>query len=90
MIASFFPPISHLPVNVAPGSIASLPVLISPYTFDMERSDNNSVTIGYDYALSGEKVFKKAAIELCKKMNWDTNLLGGGTKNGYVFVFKNQ
>lgn len=52
--------------------------------------DNNSVTIGYPHELSGEDVYKKAAIMLCEKMGWDTDILGGGLKNGYVFVFKNQ
>lgn len=53
-------------------------------------SDNNSITIGYPHELSGEAVYKKVAIELCVKMNWDTKLIGGGIKNGYVFCFKNQ
>lgn len=53
-------------------------------------SDKNSVTIGYPHELSGEAVFKEAAIALCKKMNWDTDIIGGGVDNGYVFVFKNQ
>lgn len=52
--------------------------------------DNNSVTIGYPHELSGEEVYKAAAIKLCEKMKWSTDLIGGGTKNGYVFVFKNQ
>ena len=28
-----------------------------------------------------------AAYKLCKKMNWPGTLLGGGTPEGYVFVF---
>jgi len=53
-------------------------------------SDNNSITIDYPHELSGEAVYKEAAIELCKKMKWSTKLIGGGIKNGYVFCFKNQ
>jgi len=52
--------------------------------------EGHSVTIGYPYELSGEAVYKEAAVALCKKMGWPCELLGGGTKNGYVFVFKNQ
>ena len=52
--------------------------------------DNNSITMPYPYELSGEEVFKASAIALCDKMGWDKELLGGGTKEGYVFVFKNQ
>jgi len=52
--------------------------------------DGNSVTIPYPHELSGEDVYKRAAIKLCEKMKWDTELLGGGIKEGYVFVFKNQ
>ena len=52
--------------------------------------DSNSITISYNYGLSSEDVFKEAAVALCKKMDWPTNLLGGGTDNGYVFVFKQQ
>lgn len=50
----------------------------------------NSVTISYPHELDGQAVFEKAAVALCEKMGWSTELLGGGTDNGYVFVFKNQ
>lgn len=53
-------------------------------------SGGNKVTIGYPYELSGEEVYRAAAVKLCEKMKWDTNLLGGSTKDGYVFVFANQ
>lgn len=52
--------------------------------------DNNSVTIPFNYGLNQEDRHKEAAIELCKKMGWDTELIGGSIKDGYVFVFKNQ
>jgi hypothetical protein len=52
--------------------------------------DKNSITIGYPHELSGEKVFKSAAVKLCEKMGWDTDLVGGGIDNGYAFVFKKQ
>ena len=52
--------------------------------------DGNKITLAFDYALSGEAIFKKAAVALCEKMNWPLELLGGGFKGNYVFVFKNQ
>lgn len=51
-------------------------------------SDNNQVTISYPYELSGEDVYRKAAEALRDKMGWTGELIGGGTKDGYVFVFK--
>ncbi len=55
----------------------------------------NSITVGrYNdriTQLDGEALCKEVAIMLCEKMNWPTELLGGGKANGdYVFVFKNQ
>jgi hypothetical protein len=50
--------------------------------------DNNQVTIGYPHELSGEDVYRKAAEALRDKMGWTGELIGGGTKDGYVFVFK--
>ena len=50
----------------------------------------NSITISYPYELSGQDVHEAAAVALCKKMGWSTELLGGGLEKGYVFVFKNQ
>ena len=52
--------------------------------------DKNSVTIGYPHELSGEAVYKLAAVKLCEKMGWDTDLVGGGLDNGYAFCFKKQ
>jgi hypothetical protein len=49
--------------------------------------DKNSITISYPYELSGEDVHRKAAEALRDKMGWTGNLIGGGLKNGYVFVF---
>jgi hypothetical protein len=51
-------------------------------------SDNNQVTISYPHELSGEDVYRKAAEALRDKMGWTGELIGGGTKDGYVFVFK--
>ena len=51
-------------------------------------SDRNSITIPYPHELSGEDVHRKAALALCEKMQWSTDLIGGGLKNGYVFVFR--
>ena len=52
--------------------------------------DNNHVTISYPHELSGEDVYRKAAEALRDKMEWKGELIGGGTKEGYVFVFKQQ
>ena len=49
--------------------------------------DDNSLTIPYPYELSGEECHRKAAEALCEKMGWKGELFGGGTKEGYVFVF---
>ena len=49
--------------------------------------DGNQVTIRYDYSLNNELAHRKAAFALCKKMNWETNLVDGTIKGGYVFVF---
>ena len=54
--------------------------------------DANSLTISWDSASTDrtrEQAYLHAAQELCRKMNWPTNLLGGGIDNGYVFVFAN-
>ena len=49
--------------------------------------EGHSVTISYPYELSGEAVHRKAADALCEKMDWPTDLVGGGTDKGYVFCF---
>lgn len=48
------------------------------------------VAISYDDALSSEQNHRKAAMELCRRKMRGGNcdrLIGGGLKNGYVFVF---
>lgn len=49
--------------------------------------DRNRISIPYPYELSGEAVHKAAAVALCEKMGWPTDLIGGGIKSGYAFVF---
>ncbi len=50
--------------------------------------DNNKVTIPYDLNReTHEGPYRKAADALCAKMNWPGELVGGCTKDGYVFVF---
>lgn len=53
-------------------------------------TDRNRVSIPYPYELSGEAVHRAAAEALCDKMGWSKNLLGGGIKGGYAFVFAEQ
>ena len=50
-------------------------------------SDGNRVSIPYPHELSGEAVHRKAAEALRDKMGWTGELIGGGTKRGYCFVF---
>lgn len=50
-------------------------------------TDRNRISIPYPHELSGEDVYRKAAQALCLKMKWPTSLIGGGTKDGYIFVF---
>ena len=49
--------------------------------------DGNQATINYPHELSGEAVHRQAAEALRDKMGWTGTLIGGGTKEGYVFVF---
>ena len=51
----------------------------------------NRITLSYDDALNSDQMHLKAAIALRDKMSWKDGgkLLGGGTENGYVFVFSN-
>jgi len=51
--------------------------------------DGNRVTISYPYQLSGEAVHLSAAEALVAKMGWgpEGQLVGGGWKDGYAFVF---
>lgn len=49
--------------------------------------DGNLVSIPYPYDLSGEAVYRAAADALCAKMGWTGEMVGGGIKGGYAFVF---
>lgn len=56
-------------------------------------SDGNRATISYPSELrEGEACHRAAAVALAKKMNWlgCGNLVGGGTKHGFAFVFVPQ
>ncbi len=48
---------------------------------------DNRITISYDYSLNAEDNHKRVAVTLCDKMGWSTDIIGGGTDNGYVWVF---
>lgn len=52
--------------------------------------DNNSVTISYPHELNQGQAHRKAAQALADKMGWTGELIGGCTKAGYVFVFKDS
>ena len=47
----------------------------------------NQITISYPHELNAENGHLAAAVALKTKMNWSGKLIGGGTGNGYVFVF---
>ena len=49
--------------------------------------DGNHVIISYPRGYNTEDAHKCAALALCKKMGWDNNIIGGGTKEGYAWVF---
>ncbi len=54
--------------------------------------NGQTITIGYPHEFSGEECFAQAALALCRKLGWDdqkyhVGLIGGHTKDGYVFVF---
>lgn len=55
-----------------------------------DDGDGNRLTISYPYELSGEAVHRKAAEALRDKMGWAGELIGGGTRTGYAFVFAEQ
>ena len=54
-------------------------------------SVGNSILVSWDEATNNdrrhEEAYLYAAKQLAIKMGWSTNLLGGGTKEGYAFVF---
>lgn len=68
------------PTNTKPSRIKA---------YDM---DNNQVTINYQSADSSSgdtyRVYERAARALCDKMGWNIEIVGGGIKDGYVFVLK--
>lgn len=46
------------------------------------------IYISYPHELSGEAVHAAAAIELCRRLEWKGDLIGGGLPDGdYCFVF---
>lgn len=50
------------------------------------------LTIAYDDSLNSVSAFAKAAVALARRMGWaySGNLISGGIKDGYVFVFTNS
>lgn len=50
--------------------------------------DGHKVSMPYDSELSDEGAHEKVAQALCAKMNWIGRLIGGGVKDGHVFVFE--
>ncbi len=57
--------------------------------------NGQTITIGYPHQWNEEGAHAQAALALCHKMQWDgpayrrnfAGLIGGGTKDGYAFVF---
>ena len=52
--------------------------------------NGNSITIGYPHEFSNAECHFQAAKALCEKMDWAGELIAGGTRSGYVFVFANS
>lgn len=48
-----------------------------------------SVIVSYDDGLDSYANHEAAAKKLYAKLNWHGNIIAGGTKDGYVFVFAN-
>lgn len=46
-----------------------------------------SITIQIAPEWSSEDAHREAALALCRKMDWHGDLIEGGTKEGYVYVF---
>ncbi len=53
-------------------------------------SDNNSATVSYDFGLDAYENAVKAAEALQVKMKWGGVLVGGHTKDGWVFTFRDS
>lgn len=51
-------------------------------------ADAGSVTIGWDYSIDVVDNHRLAAEQLMKKLEWTGNLIGGGTRSGYVWVIQ--
>lgn len=49
-------------------------------------SDGNAVTLSIDYSLNHDQRHRAAALALVQKMNWGGEWVGGGTKDGQVYV----
>lgn len=46
------------------------------------------IYISYPHELSGAECHAAAAVELCRRLKWQGDLIGGGLPNGdYCFVF---
>jgi hypothetical protein len=52
--------------------------------------EKNTITISYPYELNVENAHRLAAIKLCEKMGWSTNILPGWFKNECYWIFANQ
>jgi hypothetical protein len=52
-----------------------------------EAPDNPRIYIPYPYGLDSDAAHRLAAQALCDRMAWTGGLIGGGTKDGMVWVF---
>ena len=55
--------------------------------FKATSSSGESATVSDDYSLNSDKNHLRAALALCKKLNWKGCLQQYADNNGYVFVF---
>ena len=65
------------------------PTATKPSRITASDSDGNSVTVSYSVGKLENlgDAYERAAYALCNKMGWSGRLIGGGLKNGNVYVF---
>lgn len=62
------------PTNYRPGRVSA-------------KADAGGVVVAWDHSLGVEDNHKAAAVRLCQKLGWPTDLVGGGLPGrGYAFV----
>ncbi len=50
-------------------------------------ASGQALTVQINHSYSDGRCHAEAALELCKRLEWSGELVSGGTREGYVFVF---